>query len=361
MTDGDHFAADRCWWPTSTWARLSWTLPASMSTRQRWTECPSYRSWWGFCHYDFPIKTFFFFKLTLDLILLASGREDQQQQLEDGLPGGVWRRGTQCVWHRLPPAGPRGVGATAYSQGSFSSKLTHFKTLYLHFVCLLLLQECFPDCVCEDAYNNTYACVRTVTPHVNLQYCNFNDNEVGLHAEEFSHITGLGRSIAMKADWSPVPICLPPPYSCLLRSTTWPPTLSNLKTSKGQLTRTPRPDSVSGSWTSSPVLESLVGRLACFTMETGVLHTNLAGKNWNLEKKFKLHKCVCVCWLSGTILTPDTGLAAIARGHDGNGTLLFSYCCIDTWLFLLTGRAGLASLVFLVVQSSSVCSWWVHV
>uniref|UniRef100_A0A3P9HDW2 Uncharacterized protein n=1 Tax=Oryzias latipes TaxID=8090 RepID=A0A3P9HDW2_ORYLA len=24
--------------------------------------------------------------------------------------------------------------------------------------------SCFPDCVCEDSYNNTYACVRTVAP-----------------------------------------------------------------------------------------------------------------------------------------------------------------------------------------------------
>ena len=41
-----------------------------------------------------------------------------------------------------------------------------------------LLQECFPDCVCEDSYNNTYACVRTVASSANLQYCEFDDNEV---------------------------------------------------------------------------------------------------------------------------------------------------------------------------------------
>lgn len=45
-----------------------------------------------------------------------------------------------------------------------------------------LPQECFPDCVCEDAYNNTYACVRTVSPSANLQYCEFDDNEV--HSQE---------------------------------------------------------------------------------------------------------------------------------------------------------------------------------
>ncbi|XP_048474570.1 glucosamine (N-acetyl)-6-sulfatase (Sanfilippo disease IIID), b isoform X1 [Rhincodon typus] len=36
--------------------------------------------------------------------------------------------------------------------------------------------ECFPDCVCEDAFNNTYACVRTLSK-VNLQYCEFADSE----------------------------------------------------------------------------------------------------------------------------------------------------------------------------------------
>ncbi|XP_062373770.1 N-acetylglucosamine-6-sulfatase isoform X2 [Sardina pilchardus] len=40
------------------------------------------------------------------------------------------------------------------------------------------VSECFPDCVCEDSYNNTYACVRTVSPTANLQYCEFDDNEV---------------------------------------------------------------------------------------------------------------------------------------------------------------------------------------
>uniref|UniRef100_A0A674DVI9 N-acetylglucosamine-6-sulfatase n=1 Tax=Salmo trutta TaxID=8032 RepID=A0A674DVI9_SALTR len=38
------------------------------------------------------------------------------------------------------------------------------------------LSQCFPDCVCEDAYNNTYACVRTLVEH-NLQYCEFADSE----------------------------------------------------------------------------------------------------------------------------------------------------------------------------------------
>lgn len=43
---------------------------------------------------------------------------------------------------------------------------------------ILFVQLCFPDCVCEDAYNNTYACVRTLSSGQNLQYCEFADSEV---------------------------------------------------------------------------------------------------------------------------------------------------------------------------------------
>uniref|UniRef100_A0A1W7RGZ6 N-acetylglucosamine-6-sulfatase n=1 Tax=Agkistrodon contortrix contortrix TaxID=8713 RepID=A0A1W7RGZ6_AGKCO len=38
------------------------------------------------------------------------------------------------------------------------------------------VSQCFPDCVCEDAYNNTYACVRTLSA-ANMQYCEFADKE----------------------------------------------------------------------------------------------------------------------------------------------------------------------------------------
>uniref|UniRef100_A0A8C0HGW5 N-acetylglucosamine-6-sulfatase n=1 Tax=Chelonoidis abingdonii TaxID=106734 RepID=A0A8C0HGW5_CHEAB len=38
--------------------------------------------------------------------------------------------------------------------------------------------HCFPDCVCEDSYNNTYACVRTLSTSWDLQYCEFDDREV---------------------------------------------------------------------------------------------------------------------------------------------------------------------------------------
>ncbi|XP_060765464.1 glucosamine (N-acetyl)-6-sulfatase (Sanfilippo disease IIID), b [Neoarius graeffei] len=36
--------------------------------------------------------------------------------------------------------------------------------------------QCFPDCVCEDAFNNTYACVRMFKDN-DLQYCEFADDE----------------------------------------------------------------------------------------------------------------------------------------------------------------------------------------
>ncbi|XP_066524647.1 N-acetylglucosamine-6-sulfatase [Hoplias malabaricus] len=61
------------------------------------------------------------------------------------------------------------------------------------------VSECFPDCVCEDSYNNTYACVRTVSQSVNLQYCEFDDNEVfvevyNLTADPFQ-LTNIAKTI----------------------------------------------------------------------------------------------------------------------------------------------------------------------
>lgn len=61
------------------------------------------------------------------------------------------------------------------------------------------VSECFPDCVCEDSYNNTYACVRTVAPSANLQYCEFDDNEVfvevyNVTADPFQ-LSNIARSI----------------------------------------------------------------------------------------------------------------------------------------------------------------------
>uniref|UniRef100_A0A8C2GMX1 N-acetylglucosamine-6-sulfatase n=1 Tax=Cyprinus carpio TaxID=7962 RepID=A0A8C2GMX1_CYPCA len=61
------------------------------------------------------------------------------------------------------------------------------------------VSECFPDCVCEDSYNNTYACVRTVSQAANLQYCEFDDNEVfvevyNLTADPFQ-LSNIAKSI----------------------------------------------------------------------------------------------------------------------------------------------------------------------
>uniref|UniRef100_A0A3P9PM30 N-acetylglucosamine-6-sulfatase n=1 Tax=Poecilia reticulata TaxID=8081 RepID=A0A3P9PM30_POERE len=39
------------------------------------------------------------------------------------------------------------------------------------------VSQCFPDCVCEDAFNNTYACVRMLDGKQDLQYCEFADSE----------------------------------------------------------------------------------------------------------------------------------------------------------------------------------------
>lgn len=103
---------------------------------------------------------------------MTSGGEGEQQQLADGLSGGVRRRRTQRVGPGVPSAGPWRVGTIATS-GTYSIELL-LKSLERP----SFPQECFPDCVCEDAINNTYACVRTVTPSVSLQYCEFDDSEV---------------------------------------------------------------------------------------------------------------------------------------------------------------------------------------
>ncbi|XP_012680860.2 N-acetylglucosamine-6-sulfatase [Clupea harengus] len=61
------------------------------------------------------------------------------------------------------------------------------------------VSECFPDCVCEDSYNNTYACVRTVSPTANLQYCEFDDNEVFVEVYNLTgdpfQLTNIAKSI----------------------------------------------------------------------------------------------------------------------------------------------------------------------
>ncbi|XP_066225916.1 N-acetylglucosamine-6-sulfatase isoform X3 [Saccopteryx leptura] len=61
------------------------------------------------------------------------------------------------------------------------------------------VSQCFPDCVCEDAYNNTYACVRTMSALWDLQYCEFDDQEVFVEVYNLTadphQITNIAKSI----------------------------------------------------------------------------------------------------------------------------------------------------------------------
>ncbi|CAH3022659.1 unnamed protein product [Porites evermanni] len=40
--------------------------------------------------------------------------------------------------------------------------------------------NCWPNCVCEDAWNNTYSCVRSVSSKEDMMYCEFEDKEAFL-------------------------------------------------------------------------------------------------------------------------------------------------------------------------------------
>ncbi|XP_044136420.1 N-acetylglucosamine-6-sulfatase [Bufo gargarizans] len=61
------------------------------------------------------------------------------------------------------------------------------------------VSQCFPDCVCEDAYNNTYACVRTICKDHDLQYCEFDDAEVFVEVYNLtadpSQLTNIAKTI----------------------------------------------------------------------------------------------------------------------------------------------------------------------
>ncbi|PIO30349.1 hypothetical protein AB205_0097530 [Aquarana catesbeiana] len=60
-------------------------------------------------------------------------------------------------------------------------------------------KQCFPDCVCEDAYNNTYACVRTISAAHNLQYCEFNGPQLFVEVYNLTadphQLTNIGKTI----------------------------------------------------------------------------------------------------------------------------------------------------------------------
>lgn len=62
------------------------------------------------------------------------------------------------------------------------------------------LSQCFPDCVCEDAFNNTYACVRTIDSEHNMQYCEFADNESFVEVYNLSSDPHQLENIVKKVD-----------------------------------------------------------------------------------------------------------------------------------------------------------------
>ncbi|KAG7260415.1 hypothetical protein CRUP_034965, partial [Coryphaenoides rupestris] len=77
--------------------------------------------------------------------LMDGMRAGQRQQLEDRCAGGVRGGGAQRRRPLLPVLRP-GVS------------------------------ECFPNCVCEDSFNNTYACVRRPSPPLpTSKYCEFDE------------------------------------------------------------------------------------------------------------------------------------------------------------------------------------------
>ncbi|XP_077661804.1 N-acetylglucosamine-6-sulfatase-like isoform X3 [Eretmochelys imbricata] len=61
------------------------------------------------------------------------------------------------------------------------------------------VSQCFPDCVCEDAFNNTYACVRTLRPH-GLQYCEFADSQAFVELYNLTADPQQLRNVAQSVD-----------------------------------------------------------------------------------------------------------------------------------------------------------------
>ncbi|CAL8318327.1 unnamed protein product [Lota lota] len=61
------------------------------------------------------------------------------------------------------------------------------------------VSQCFPNCVCEDSYNNTYACVRTLVGN-NLQYCEFADNESFVEVYNLTSDSSQLENIVKKVD-----------------------------------------------------------------------------------------------------------------------------------------------------------------
>ncbi|XP_077398663.1 glucosamine (N-acetyl)-6-sulfatase (Sanfilippo disease IIID), b [Vanacampus margaritifer] len=62
------------------------------------------------------------------------------------------------------------------------------------------LSQCFPDCVCEDSFNNTYACVRTLDGRHDMQYCEFADSESFVEVYDLSSDPHQLQNIVKKVD-----------------------------------------------------------------------------------------------------------------------------------------------------------------
>ncbi|XP_077479073.1 glucosamine (N-acetyl)-6-sulfatase (Sanfilippo disease IIID), b [Stigmatopora argus] len=62
------------------------------------------------------------------------------------------------------------------------------------------MSQCFPDCVCEDSLNNTYACVRTLDGHDDMQYCEFADSESFVEVYNLSSDPHQLENIVKKVD-----------------------------------------------------------------------------------------------------------------------------------------------------------------
>ncbi|ELT91586.1 hypothetical protein CAPTEDRAFT_122955 [Capitella teleta] len=60
--------------------------------------------------------------------------------------------------------------------------------------------QCFPDCVCEDSYNNTYSCVRSITDKGNSMYCEFSDSENFVELYDLSKDPHQLKNIAKSVD-----------------------------------------------------------------------------------------------------------------------------------------------------------------
>ncbi|ELT91590.1 hypothetical protein CAPTEDRAFT_122951 [Capitella teleta] len=58
----------------------------------------------------------------------------------------------------------------------------------------------FPDCVCEDSYNNTYSCVRSITDKGNSMYCEFSDSENFVELYDLSKDPHQLKNIAKSVD-----------------------------------------------------------------------------------------------------------------------------------------------------------------